>query len=88
MVYKNYCYAKEDDSMCNDLVDDKILALFNYHNKQFDETNDSDIIFYMEVRDFAENHGNLLYFWGNSYYLVINFIGEKDYLIIPTDYSL
>lgn len=42
----------------------------------------------MELRDFAENHGNLLYFWENSHYLVINFIREKDYLIIPTDYSL
>ncbi len=73
--------------MCNDLVDNKILALFDYFNKQFDETNEEDAILYAELRDFAENHGNLLYFFGDDYYLIIEFIGEKNYLIIHTDYS-
>ena len=39
--------------------------------------------FYGQIRDFAERSGGLLYLVGNDPYLVINFIGEDDLLIIP-----
>jgi len=71
-----------------DLIDEKINTLLDYKEEVLDETCGSDIMCYLEIRDFAEKHGGLLFFWDNNYYLVINFVGEKDFLIIPVDHYI
>ena len=72
----------------NDLIDKKINALLDFAGDSFDETKDEDMLFYHELRDFAEKHRGLLYFFNNETYLIINFIGEKNFLLIPVEYSL
>ncbi|NMA85486.1 MAG: hypothetical protein GX962_16665 [Epulopiscium sp.] len=72
----------------NDLIDKKIQALLDYEKDYFDETVEGDLIYYCEIRDFAEEHGGLLFFFHDRTYLIINFIDEEDFLIIPVDYSL
>ena len=72
----------------NDLIDKKIQALFEAHNDSIDETKDEDILLYSELRHFAEEHGGLLYFFNDKTYLIINFIGEEELLVIPGGYSL
>ncbi len=71
----------------NDIIDKKIEALLDYIGETIDETNEDDIIFYSELRDYAEKNGGLLYLVGNDPYLVINFIGEDNLLIIPVEQS-
>ena len=53
-----------------------------------DETNDEDVFTHIEMKDFAEEHGGLLFFVGDEYYLVLEVIGEENFLIIPTEYPL
>lgn len=72
----------------NDIIDQKIQALFEAHNDYIDATKDEDMLLYYELRDFAEKHGGLLYFFDNKTYLIINFIGEGEFLFIPAEYSL
>ncbi|GFN37093.1 hypothetical protein [Tepidimicrobium xylanilyticum] len=72
----------------NDIIDQKIHALLEAHNDFLDETKDEDMLLYFELRDFAEKHGGLLYFFENETYLIINFIGEEEFLLIPAEYSL
>lgn len=72
----------------NDLIDKKIQILFDYHNEVFDETDESDFIYYAEVREFAEQYGGLLFPFDGEIYLVLNFINDEDFLIIPVDFPL
>lgn len=72
----------------NDLIDEKIEALLDYCNDVIDETNISDMVNYTEAREFAERYDGLLYSWDHEIYLVINFIGDENYLIIPIEYPL
>ncbi|SHD76671.1 hypothetical protein [Schnuerera ultunensis] len=72
----------------NDLIDKKIQALLEAHNDSIDETKEEDILLYSELRHFAEEHEGLLYFFDDETYLIINFIGEDDFLVIPVEYNL
>lgn len=72
----------------HDVIDKKIQSLTLMKGVVLDEENDEDLFTHMEMRDFAEEHGGLLFFINEEYYLILNIIGEKDYLIIPVDYSL
>ena len=47
----------------NDIIDKKIEVLLKAHNDFIDETKDEDILFYSELRHFAEIHDGLLYFF-------------------------
>lgn len=67
----------------NDLIDKKIIALLNYIGEKIDKNDEDDLIFYEKLRDYAERNGGLLYVIANTPYLVINFIGEEELLIIP-----
>ncbi len=67
----------------NDLIDKKIVALLNYIGEKIDKNDEDDLIFYEKLRDCAERNGGLLYVIANTPYLVINFIGEEELLIIP-----
>jgi hypothetical protein len=67
----------------NDLIDKKIVALLDYIGEIIDKNDENDLIFYEELRDYAEKTGGLLYMVDNTPYLVINFIGEEELLIIP-----
>mgnify|MGYP000957830531 CR=1 FL=1 len=67
----------------NDLIDKKIIALLDYVGETIDKNNENDLIFYEKLRDYAEKNGGLLYKVANTPYLVINFIGEEELLIIP-----
>ena len=67
----------------NDLIDKKIIALLDYVGETIDKNNENDLIFYEKLRDYAEKNGGLLYKVTNTPYLVINFIGEEELLIIP-----
>lgn len=71
----------------HDIIDEKIYALTTMKGFELDETDGQDAFTHMEMRDFAEEHGGLLFFIGDEYYLVINIIGEDEFLIIPTEYS-
>lgn len=71
-----------------DLIDKKIEALFDYIGETIDETDETDIALYEELREFAEKHGGLLYYADDEVYLILNFIGEKDFLLIPVDYVM
>ena len=72
----------------DDLIDKKINALLNFKEDSFDLENENDFLCYSELRDFAESHEELLYLFNNEVYLIVNFIGEKKFLIIPVNYSL
>lgn len=69
----------------NDIIDKKIEALLNYIGEIIDITDEDDLLFYSKLRDYAEKNGGLLYLVGNEPYLVINFIGEDNLLIIPVE---
>lgn len=69
----------------HDKIDEKIYTLTTMKGLVLDETNEDDFLTYCEMRDFAEEHGGLLFFVGDEYYLVLSIIGEKDFLIIPTE---
>ena len=74
--------------LVNDKIDKKIHALTTLEGVVLDEEEGEDLFTYIEMRDFAEENGGILYFIGNKYYLVLDIIGEKDYLIIPAECSL
>ena len=67
----------------NDLIDKKIIALLDYIGETIDENNEEDLMFYEKLRDNAEKSGGLLYVIGGIPYLVIDFIGQEELLIIP-----
>lgn len=70
----------------NDLIDKKIEALLDYLGIKINIDDKNKITKYEELRDFAEDHGGLLYYIDNEVYLILNFIGEKDFLLIPVEY--
>ena len=72
----------------NDLIDEKIRALLDYEGEKLDETYDQDIIYYSKMKDFAIINGGLLFFFDDNVYLIINFLGEKNFLFIPVEYQL
>ena len=72
----------------HDEIDEKIYTLTTMKGFVLDETNGEDIFTHMEMRDFAEEHGGLLFFVGDEYYLVLEVIGEENFIIIPTEYPL
>jgi hypothetical protein len=74
--------------LVNDLIDRKINALISMKNITLDETNEDDLLTYIEMRDFAKEHNGLLFFIGNEYYLVLNIVGEEDFLIILTENTI
>jgi len=67
----------------NDVIDRKIEALLEYIGESLDETVYDDLVLYNEMRNFAEKNGGLLYNIYNETYLIINFIGEDGFHIIP-----
>ncbi|HHV46066.1 MAG TPA: hypothetical protein GXX53_04045 [Tissierellia bacterium] len=67
----------------NDIIDRKIVALLDYIGESLDETINDDLVLYSEIRDFAEKNGGLLYNIYDETYLIINFIGEDGFHIIP-----
>lgn len=72
----------------HDKIDKKIHALTTLKGIVLDEEDGKDLFTHMEMRDFAEEHGGILYFIKDEYYLILDIIGEKNYLIIPVEYSL
>lgn len=72
----------------HDVIDKKIQSLTLMKGVVLDEEDGKNLFTHMEMRDFAEEHGGLLFFIEDEYYLIIDFIGEEDYLIIPVEYSL
>ena len=72
----------------HDKIDKKIHALTTLKGIVLDEEDGKDLFTHMEMRDFAEEHGGFLYFIKDEYYLILDIIGEKNYLIIPVEYSL
>ncbi|NLY66685.1 MAG: hypothetical protein GX069_03910 [Tissierellia bacterium] len=66
----------------NDIIDKKIEALLNFVGQTIDEEESDDILFYSELRKFAEENGGLLYNIYDESYLILNFIGEDEFHII------
>lgn len=72
----------------NDIIDKKIVALLDYIGESLDETIYDDLVLYSELRDFAEKNGGLLFNIYDETYLIINFIGEDGFHIIPATSEL
>lgn len=70
------------------IIDKKIRKLYEYHGEYFDETDGLDCEYYEKLKDFAKKHGGLLFPFDDDFYLIINFINDDDFLIIPADYTL
>lgn len=71
----------------NDIIDRKFQKLLEYLGEYLDETDGLDYMYYKRVRDFAEEHGGLLYPFDDEIYMIINFIDDDDFLIIPVEYT-
>lgn len=67
----------------NDIIDKKIEALLDFIGESIDETEANDMMLYNEIREFAEENGGLLYNIFNESYLILNFVGEEKFHIIP-----
>lgn len=66
----------------NDIIDRKIEALLDFIGQPIDEREVDDLLFYSELRRFAEKNGGLLYNIYDESYLILNFIGEDGFHII------
>lgn len=71
----------------NDLIDKKFQRLLDYLGEYLDETDSLDYMYYERVKDFAKKHGGLLYPFDDEVYMIINFIDDDDFMIIPVDYT-